>query len=106
MAKSIIQETKDCCYLCGRNGGYWGLDEHHVFGGRGIRPLSEKYGLKVYLCHDTCHEFGENSVQKNAKVNRALKASVQKMAMEHYGWDEQSFVQIFGKSYLRGVDQI
>lgn len=100
MAKSIIQPEKDSCYLCGKNGGYWGLDEHHVYGGRGIRPLAEKYGLKVYLCHDSCHENGSNSVHKNAEVSNALKANVQKIAMEHYGWSEDGFRKIFGKSYL------
>ena len=97
MAKSIIQTDKSHCFLCGRNShaDYFGLDEHHVFGGYGIRPLSEKYGLKVYLCHDRCHETGKDSVHKNAEVNNALKAKVQQIAMEHYGWTVDQFIEIF-----------
>lgn len=42
------------CWLCGR----WGwLEEHHIFGGAN-RKKSEKYGLKVGLCGDTCHRNG------------------------------------------------
>ena len=98
MAKSIIQEKKDYCFLCGKNASsdYFGLDEHHCFGGAN-RKLSEKYGLKVYLCHNSCHLYG---VHQNAEINRALKAKAQKVAMQYYGWSEDEFRLIFGKSYL------
>lgn len=97
--KSIIQPERTYCYICKRNARaeYFGLDEHHVFGGFGKRKLSEKYGLKVYLCHDRCHL---NGVHKNAKLNRALKANVQKKAMKHYGWSIADFRAIFGKNYI------
>jgi hypothetical protein len=56
MAKSIIQEDKAHCFLCGRNASaeYFGLDCHHVFFGPN-RKASDKYGLTVYLCHDRYH---------------------------------------------------
>ena len=97
MAKSIIQADREHCFICGGNGGYWGLDEHHVFGGFANRKLSEKYGLKVYICHDKCHL---NGVHKDEKLNQTLKAAVQKIAMLHYGWTEDQFIKIFGKNYL------
>lgn len=99
MAKSIIQEDKNHCFLCGRIGHGDTLDEHHVFFGIN-RKNSEKYGLKVYLCHNSCHIFGKNAVHQNAKVDRAVKETVQKRAMAHYGWTEDDFRSIFGKSYL------
>ena len=101
MAKSIIQEDKSYCYLCGRNAhaDYWGLDEHHVYGGS-KRQISEKYGLKVYLCHDKCHEYGKRSVHKSAEVSNQLKAKVQLIAMEYYGWSVSDFIALFGKNYL------
>jgi redox-sensing transcriptional repressor len=46
------------------------------------------------------HIFGENSVHKNAKVDRALKKLVQKKAMKHYGWSIDRFREIFGKNYI------
>lgn len=99
MSKSIIQTDKTHCFICGRNAraDYYGLDEHHVYEGYGLRELSEKYGLKVYICHDKCHL---NGVHKDAKLNRALKAMVQKIAMRKYGWSVEQFREIFRKSYI------
>lgn len=94
--KSIIQKNKDRCYICGRNGYNEPLDEHHVFAG-GNRKLSEKYGLKVYLCHWTCHL---NGVHKDGEMADKLKADVQKKAMEHYNWSMSDFIAIFGKNYI------
>lgn len=75
------------------------LDCHHVFGGA-LRNKSEKYGLKVYLHHSKCHIFGEDSVHRNAKVDRAIKKIAQKKAMRKYGWTTEEFIEIFGKNYL------
>lgn len=97
--KSIVQEDKTHCFLCGRNANFEPLDEHHVFFGIN-RKNSEKYGLKVYLHHSECHIFGKNSVHQNTKVDRAIKETVQKRAMQYYGWSEYDFRLIFGKSYL------
>lgn len=97
--KSIIHDGESC-YLCGRNSNFEPLDWHHVYGGRGIRPLAEKYGLKVRLHHFSCHEFGKDSVHQNAAVRKKLQAHVQKIAMEHYGWTEEDFIKIFGRNYI------
>lgn len=95
--KSIIQTDRNACYLCGRNSAFEPLDEHHVFGGLGYRDLSERYGLKVYLHHMSCHL---NGVHKDGELAHRLKANVQKKAMEHYGWSVAEFVEIFGKNYI------
>lgn len=102
MAKSIIQQDREHCFLCGRNAraDYFGLEEHHVFEGYGKREISEQYGLKVYICGDKCHRNGKDSVHKNAKVARELKARVQEIAMQHYGWSIEDFISIIGKNYL------
>lgn len=99
MAKSIIQEDRTHCFICGMNTNLEPLDEHHVFGAANKRK-SEKYGLKVYIHHSKCHIFGKNSVHKNAEVDRALKAIAQKIAMRHYGWTIEQFREIFGKNYI------
>ena len=95
--KSIIQTDRNTCYLCGRNSSFEPLDEHHVYGGLRIRDLSERYGLKVYLHHWTCHL---NGVHKGGALADRLKADVQQKAMEHYGWSKDDFIGIFGKSYV------
>lgn len=95
MSKSIIQTDK-VCYLCGRH--CW-LEEHHVYNGNPNRRLSEKYGLKVWLCH-WCHNEPPNGVHFNAKANTHLKETAQQKAMEYYGWTKDQFRKIFGKNYL------
>ena len=62
--------TGRSCWLCGRNGTAEPLDKHHIFGGA-YRKKSEKYGLTVYLCHGSCHIFGEKAVQLPGDHGRA-----------------------------------
>jgi hypothetical protein len=99
--KSIIQADREHCFICGRNSraDYWGLDEHHVFGGysNGNRDKSEQYGLKIYICHDRCHL---NGVHKDAELNRKVQAVVQKRAMCRYGWSIDDFRNIFGRNFI------
>lgn len=97
--KSIIQEDRSHCFLCGQSACGDPLDEHHVFFGTANRKKSEKYGLKVYIHHNKCHLYGKKAVHNNAGTDRALKAFVQEKAMEHYGWSVDDFRGIFGKNY-------
>lgn len=98
--KSILQSSRDRCYLCGRRPtSIDPLDEHHVFFGP-FRSKSEKYGLKVYLHHYACHIFGDRAVHRNADVCHELQSEVQKIAMDHYGWNIQTFVEKIGKNYI------
>ena len=95
MAKSILQTSKEC-YFCGSQN--W-LEEHHVYNGNPNRTLSEKYGLKVWMCREH-HNEPPNGVHFNAGTNQWLKATVQHKAMEHYGWSADAFRCIFGKNYI------
>jgi hypothetical protein len=56
--------------------------------------------LTVYLHHSRCHIFGDNSVHKNARINRKLQAFAQEKAMEEYGWSVEDFIKEFYKNYL------
>lgn len=97
--KSIIQPSKSRCFLCGRNGASDPLDRHHIYFGAN-RKWSEKFGLTVYLCHDRCHENGEDAVHRNAEVCRRLQRYAQRRAMAHYGWSVGQFRAVFGRNYL------
>ena len=92
MAKSIMQQTKQC-FICRSTN--W-LEEHHIFGGAN-RKHSEKYGLKVWLCHIHHNEppFG---VHHNAENMRKLKAKAQEKFETAHSREE--FMRIFGKNYL------
>lgn len=98
MSESILQKNRKQCYRCGANGVADRLHCHHIFGGPN-RKLSERYGLKVWLCGQQCHENGPESVHRNRKVDLELKEAGQRRFEEIHGTRED-FRRIFGKSYL------
>lgn len=99
--KSILQETAyTYCFLCGsqNKGGLDSLEEHHVFFGNGLRILSEKYGLKVYLCGATCHRLGKKAVHQCDETNRMLKRYAQQEFEKRYG--HELFMKEFGRNSI------
>lgn len=78
------------CFLCGK----FATDEHHVFNGWGHRSMSEKDGMKVYLCHE-CHMKIHNNYAKRIE----LKKMAQRVWEKTYG-DRGAFRERYGKSYL------
>lgn len=96
--KSILQAKKRC-FLCGNRQG---LDEHHIFGGNPNRKLSEKYGLKVWLCNDfvpgRCHKQVHEGKQKEQLMD-FLHREGQK-AFEKIHGSRDDFIRIFGRNYL------
>jgi hypothetical protein len=93
--KSIIQNSKDRCYMCGM---YRPLECHHVYGAA-FRKKSEKYGLKVYICH-WCHNEPPYGVHQDPDRRCWLQSEVQKIAMRYYGWTIEDFRELFGRNYL------
>ena len=91
---SILGSRKDRCYLCGR---YGHTEEHHIFGGPN-RTLSEKYGLKVYLCLE-CHSSGKHAVHRDKAVMDELHRQGQEAFENQIGSREQ-FRKIFGRNWL------
>ena len=87
------------CWLCGRNGSSDPLDRHHIFGGP-FRDKSERYDLVVYLCHNSCHIFGEYAAHRNPDTMDALHKYGQELAMAENGWTVQQFITEFGRNYL------
>lgn len=93
--KSILQNEKRC-FICGATQN---LEEHHVFSGTANRKLSEKYGLKAWLCHEH-HNEPPMGVHHNRSYELLLKRYAQSEAMKHYDWSTEEFIEIFGKNYL------
>jgi len=88
-------QTEHECYICGRK---FGLEEHHVFAGQANRRISERLGLKVYLCHE--HHTGDQGAQYDAKLNRLLKQDAQ-VAFEKTH-SRHKWMELIGKNYLKG----
>lgn len=100
--KSILHDKKErTCFLCmwlhGDDSWKDVLHEHHVFFGWANRRLSEKHGLKVYLCLNH-HEIGKEAVHVNAKINKMLQAYAQRKFEEK--WPNKDFISIFGRNYI------
>ncbi len=72
------------------------MECHHVFGGIANRKLSEKYGLKVYLCPD-CHRLGKIAAHRNKNTMGFLHREGQQAFESYY---DMGFKAIFGKNYL------
>lgn len=93
MTKSIIQNEKKCI-VCGRTTT---LECHHCFPGNPNRKLSEKYGLKVWLCKE--HHTGNTGVHSNAQLRWVIQRKAQREFERQIG-DRNMFMTVFGKNYL------
>ena len=105
---SIMQKKeKGYCYLCEllednwRPCGY--REEHHVFFSAPQKPLSEEYGLKVYLCRRH-HRESPDAVHQNWKNRRMLETKGQQAFEAKYG--HKKFMEVFMKNYLLKEDEI
>lgn len=97
--KSIIQEDRTCCYLCGENGSRDPLERHHVFGGSN-RKKADADGLTVYLCGSRCHRNGELSAHRSKETAYKLHQIAQEVWMSKNEKSEEDFRNRYGKSYL------
>lgn len=82
------------CYVCKRQ-GYTEL--HHVVFGSGMRAVSDKLGLTVYLCYE--HHRGNRGVhgKDGNTLNRRLKLEAQERFEELYSHDE--WMKRIGRNY-------
>lgn len=100
MAKSVLQKNKEC-YLCRKlfdEENIYNLHEHHVYGGKGRRSISERVGMKVFLCAPH-HNMSDEGVHFNSRADMLLKQEAQRFYEANIGTREQ-FIELFGQSYL------
>lgn len=94
---SIIQHRKECiiCGLEGIKNPY--VEDHHVFYGKN-RAISERLGLKVWLC--PLHHRGTNGV--HGKNGHDLDVMLKRTAQTEYEktHSRAEFIREIGKNYL------
>lgn len=98
MAASIMQTRREC-YICRVKYNVVttrGLEKHHVLNGA-LRPFSEAYGLKVWLCHQHHNEPPEG-VHHSAETMEWLKGRGQAAFEGRYG--HLRWMTDVGKDYL------
>jgi len=85
-----MQDHREC-WVCGTTQN---LECHHAFGNAN-RPLSNKYGLKAYFCHNHHNENipGDPGLHYNEQLNKRFKREAQRRFEEVYTRDE--FKEIF-----------
>lgn len=81
--KSIIQEERECIVCKSQN-----VEEHHVFYGTANRRLSEKYGLKVWLC-PMHHRDSRWGVHFNKELDSRMKEIAEERFRDIYDYDFQ-----------------
>lgn len=93
---SILQGREKYCYMTGRTEG---LDKHHIYHGRGMRDISDKYGFWVYLWQPL-HLANLGGLHKypNAGLDLKLKQDCQRRFEETHSREE--FMAIIGRNYL------
>lgn len=99
--KSIMHDKKEgTCYLCKRLcGDYYRktTQEHHAIFGTAGRRLSERYGLKVYLCMEH-HTAGKSAVHNNETMARIVQRDAQEAFEKTH--TRKEWMEIFGRNYL------
>ena len=91
--KSIVQQGDPRCFVCGR---VTELECHHIMGGVANRPISDKYGLTIWLCRE--HHTGDSGVHKNRDLSDKIKRLGQIAFEAKYSHDD--WMKLFGKNYL------
>lgn len=103
--KSIMQEKDGRCYLCMilyGDDSRKATQEHHVIFGTANRKLSERYGLKVYLCIPH-HTGSREAVHRNAEMALLLKIRAQRAFRERF--PALNWLEIFKKNYDTGQQE-
>lgn len=91
----VMQGIREC-WVCETNQC---LESHHIFGGAN-RKTSEKYGLKVWLCHQHHNENIPND--PGVHFNKTLMLQLRQEAQARFEtvYSRDKFMQEFGRCYL------
>lgn len=78
-----------------------GTVRHEVFFGTANRKKSLQFRLYVFIRPED-HNMSDLGVhgRYGDEFNRHLKQVAQKAAMAVYGWSEEDFIKVFGRSYI------
>ena len=106
--ESIMNTQKGVCFVCNR---VTATELHHIFFGHGLRKISDREGIMVYLCHE-CHQGTDGVHGKNgAGLNHMLKEMGQeeweKQYVERYPYKNhadmaarEAFRKLMGRSWI------
>ena len=94
---SLYNTRSDGCWLCGNPN----VEEHHILPSS-RRPISDREGLTIFLCH--LHHQGPMGVHQDKGFDKWLRADAQRRWEEREGItddpDHNEFRSVFYVSYL------
>ena len=95
---SLYNERIDGCWICGNPN----VEEHHIYQSS-RRPISDREGCVVYLCH-THHQDPRFGVHHDANLMNFFKKDCQRRWEEREGVsgdsEHEAFRGVFYESYL------
>lgn len=94
MAKSILQDTKQCFITQATTN----LHKHHIYYGVGLRQISEDNGFWVYLRGDFHNQSNQGVHCGNKTLDLHLKETCQCKYEETHSRDD--FMRLIGRNYL------
>lgn len=99
MAKKskLFNERADGCWLCGNPN----VEEHHIYSSS-RRPISDREGCVVYLCH--LHHQGSVGVHNDSDFNKWLRMECQRRWEKREGVEDDPehnlFRSVFYESFI------
>ena len=89
------------CFLCmllrGDHDTRANLQEHHAMPGTANRKLSERCGLKVYLCLEH-HTQGPEAIHNNIRHQRLVQRKAQEAFEAKYS--HEKWMEVFGRNFI------
>ena len=99
MAKkpSLFSDPHDPeCWICHTR---MNLHVHHIYGGVGRRPVSDREGCWLYLCGPH-HNMSDHGVHFDKLLDLSIKQECQRRWMKREQATVEDFIGVFGRNYL------
>ena len=90
MGKRSILQTEKECYVTGSRVN---LDKHHIYHGP-RRKAADQWGCWVWLRHDIHMDLHQGNTDLDLRIKRECQERFEEI------YDHQTFMKVFGKSYL------
>lgn len=92
--KSLYSELREC-WICHSPQ----VHLHHIYGGNGRRPISDREGCWLYLCpnHHNMSRFG---IHFDKELDKAFKEDCERRWCRANGKTPDDFREVFGINYI------